>query len=58
MTHAEKVFAINQLRQIIELTMNSKNNHWTIQSRERTLNKMWYLVRQYEKNWETDDDLS
>lgn len=38
-----------QLRQVIQLTMNSKHHYWTIKSREHTLNTMWRLVVKYEK---------
>lgn len=39
----------DQLRQIIEVTMNSKHHQWTIRSRETTLNAMWKLVIKYER---------
>lgn len=49
-TLEEKRYHAWQLRKIIELTMNRKDSsNDTIQNRENTLNQMWKLVIQYER---------
>lgn len=49
LTHEDKVELADGLRQIITWTMNSKQHRWTIQSRETTLNQMWKMTREYER---------